>query len=175
MHRKSQVVSLLARRLGCVRATRLTSLSQRLSEAGQIHTNSGPPYGACTMTEVARMLLVGVVDEGLANAPRTVEKYGELAGPNSTTLEGALAHALSRPDSLPPICSGMEIHTGDAPYVLLTTLTADGAKTAVFGDMPEIETVYRTVVISGAALFAIASELAGHPAHAVDDLLKGMK
>lgn len=172
--RKSECVHLLARRLG-LRRTRLTSLTQRLAEAGQIHVNSGPPFGDVSPVEAARVLLAGVVDEGIAAAPGTVIRFGGLLGPNSATLEGALAHALARPDSLPSVCSSLEIHATDEPYALLTTLTADGAKTAVFGDMPSEETVDRTIVISGAALFAVASELAGQPAHAVDQLLKGMK
>ncbi|WP_426611279.1 hypothetical protein [Bradyrhizobium sp. McL0616] len=135
----------------------------------------GAAYAEVSTIEAARMLLAGVIDEGLAAAPSTVIRFGGLLGPASTTLEGALAHALARPDSLPPICSGLEIHTDSEVYALLTTLTADGAKTAVFGDLPSEETVDRTIVISGAALFAIASELAGRSAGDLDDLLKGMK
>lgn len=168
--RKSQVVSLLARRLH-LRSTRLTSLTQRLADDGLVHTNSGPPYGACTMTEVARILIAGMVDDGLANAPRTVEKYGGLLGPYSTMLEGALAHALARPDTLPPKFASLELHcTG--PHAVLSTLTPDGMRSAVYGD-PSEETVDRLVTVSGSALFGIAAELGGKSAQAVDDLLKG--
>lgn len=169
--RKALVVALTARRLG-VRRTRLTSLVQRLSEARMLPVSSGPPYPDLSPVEAARMLLAGVVDEGIAASPGVVAKYGGLVGP-SAILEAALGHALSRPDSLPPVCSSLEIHATDEPYALLTTLSADGPRTVVFGEVPETETVDRMVTVSGSALFAIASELAGRPAHAVDDLLRG--
>ncbi|WP_426441471.1 hypothetical protein [Bradyrhizobium genosp. P] len=125
------------------------------------------------MIEAARMLLAGVVDEGIAAAPSVGAKYGSLRGLGSS-LKEALAHALSRPDCLAPICSSLEIHAIENPYVLLTVSTADGAKTTVFGDMPEVENVDRVVTVSGAALFAISQELAGMPPGEVDDLLRRM-
>lgn len=172
--RKSECVQLLARRLG-LRRTRLTSLTQRLAEAGMLPVSSGPPYPDLAPVEVARMLIVGMVDEGIAAAPSVVAKYGELVGPNSTMLEGALAHALARPDSLAPICSGMEIHTGDAPHVLLTVVTGDGAATRVYGDLPFEENVDRLITVPGSALFAISQEISGISAVEVDRMLKGMK
>jgi len=167
--RKSQVVDLLARRLG-VRATRLTSLTQRLADAGLVHVSSGPPYADVTPTEVARILLVAVADEGLAAAPATVERYGQLRG-RSSTLEAALAHALARPEALPPARSGLELHVGDQPYAVLTTVSADGALSNVFGDLPAVETVDRIVTVSGGALFAIAQEIGGMSAAEVAALL----
>lgn len=170
--RKSQLAGALARRLR-LRATRLANLTQRLSEAGLVHRNSGPPFGEVSMIEAARMLLVSACDEGLANAPNTVARFGALLGPGDITLETALGHSLSRPDSLPPACSSLELHCTDAPYAVLTVMTADGAATRVYGDLPSEENVDRTVVISGAALFGISSELSGRSAAEVDALLKG--
>lgn len=172
--RKALVVALIARRLGA-RRTRLTSLVQRLSEDGMLPVSFGPPYPDLSPVDAARVLLAAVVDGGIAAAPDTVRMYGELLGPNETTLEAAIAHSLARPDSLPPVCSSLEIHATENPYAVLTVMTADGAKTTVYGCIPETENVDHLVVVPGGALFAIASEIAGHPPHAVDELLKGMR
>jgi hypothetical protein len=169
--RKSECVNLLARRLG-VRATRLTNLVQRLAEADLLPTASGPPYPDLSSVEIARVLIVAVADEGLGAASATVAKYGGLLGPGAT-LEQTLGHALSRPDSLAPASSGLEIHTGDKPYAVFTSVSADGARTLVFGEMPAEEGVERLVNISGTALFAIASEIAGRSPADVDALLQG--
>jgi hypothetical protein len=101
-----------------------------------------------------------------------IQKYGGLIGPGAS-LEQTLGHSLSRPESLPPSSSALEIHTGDEPYAVLTTVTADGARTLVFGEMPVVETIDRTVNIGGAALFAIASEVAGKSPADADALLEG--
>jgi len=169
--RKSECVNLLARRLGC-RATRLTNLVQRLAEADLLPTASGPPYPELTPVEIARVLIVAVADEGLGAAPATITKFGGLPGPGSN-LEEALGHTLMRPDSLAPASSSLEVHTGDEPYAVLTTVTADGARSLVFGDMPAEEGVERLVNISGSALYAIAAEIAGRSAADVDALLQG--
>jgi hypothetical protein len=169
--RKSLVVQMTARRLG-VRPTRLTSLVQRLADSGMVHTSNGPPYADVTPIEAARMLIIALVDTGLAAAPATIELYGQLRGRGSN-LESAIAHALARPESLPPARSGLEMHTdSDSPYALLTTVSADGATTNVFGQMPETESVDRLVTVSGCALYGIAQELsAGMSAAEVDALL----
>jgi hypothetical protein len=169
--RKSQVVDLLARRLG-VRATRLTSLVQRLAEADLLPTASGPPYPDLTPIEIARALLVGICDEGLGAASATIAKYGGLVG-SGATLEQTLGHTLSRLESLAPASNSLEIHAADEPYAVLTVSTADGLRTLVFGDMPAVETVDRIVNVSGAALFAIAAEIAGRSQADVDALLAG--
>jgi hypothetical protein len=52
-------------------------------------------------------------------------------------------------------------------------ISADGARTLVFGDMPDVESVDRTVLISGAALFAVAQEINGMSGADVDKLLAG--
>jgi hypothetical protein len=167
--RKAQMADVLSRRLG-IRVGRISSLTQCASEADLLPTASGVPYPELTPVEIARMLLIATCDEGLGCVPRTIEKYGGLLGPGST-FEQALGHALMRPESLAPSCSSLEVHTGDAPYAVFTVATADGTRTLVFGTMPAVESVERTVLISGAALFAIASELAGMSAVDVDKLL----
>jgi hypothetical protein len=169
--RKSECVNLLARRLG-LRATRLTNLVQRLAEADLLPTASGPPYPDLSPIEISRMLLVGICDEGLGAAPSTIEKYGGLRGPGAT-LEETLGHTLMRPDSLVPASSSLEVHTGDEPYAVLTVITADGARSLVFGGMPDVETVDRIVNVSGAVLFAIAAEIAGKSPADVDQMLAG--
>jgi hypothetical protein len=118
------------------------------------------------------MLIVGICDEGLGASPKTIAKYGDLLGLGATLAE-VLAHALSRPESLAPARSGLEIHTGDAPYAALTTVSEGGARTLVFGDMPTEEGVERMINVSGAALFAIAHEIAGMSAVDVDTVLEG--
>jgi hypothetical protein len=170
--RKSQVVDLLARRLG-LRATRLTSLAQRLSDAGMLPISAGTPYPDLLPVEVARVMLAGLCDSGLGAAARTVQRYGSLQGRTSSLVE-ALAHAIQRPETLPPACNGLEIHqSDDGPYVLMTVVTGDGATTNVYGNLPGVETVDRLVVVPGAALWAIAMELANTSAEEVDRLLEG--
>jgi hypothetical protein len=170
--RKSQVVDLFARRLG-LRATRLTSLAQRLSDADLLPVSSGPPYVDLKPIEVARLMLAGLCDEGLGGAARTVQRYGRLQGRTSSLVE-SLAHTVQRPESLPPACSGLEIHqSDDQPYALMTVVTGDGATTNVYGNMPDVETVDRLVIVPGAALFAIASEINGMSSADVDALLEG--
>lgn len=157
--RKSQAVDMLARLLG-LRATRLTSLVQRLSEAGLLPTASGPPYPDLTPVEIARMLIVAVCDEGLGAAPATIAKYGQL-GSASVDLETALGHALMRPEAVLPAHSGLVIHTGDNPSAVLMTMTPDGSREQVFADPWRRDGVERTVRVSGAALAKIAGEIAG--------------
>jgi hypothetical protein len=161
----------LSRRLG-VRKGRIISLVQRLSEAGQISTNySRLPDFAVSPVEAARMLLVAIADAGLAAAPDTVRRLGGLVG-RSSTLEKALAHALARPEALPPSRSCLELHVSDQAYAVLTVVGADGAISNVFGDLPAIESVDRLVTVSGCALYGIAQELsAGMSAAEVDALL----
>lgn len=171
--RKSQAVAMLARHLG-VRATRLTSLTQRLAEAGMLPVASGPPYPDLTPAEIARMLLVAVTDEGLGAAPRTAERYGSLLS-GKVTLEAVLAHALQRPESVPASHSSLKIHTGDHPSAVLTTASPDGSLAQVFSDRRRQDNVERVVVVSGSALHEIARELSGKSAQAVDALLQEEK
>ena len=169
--RKAQLADVLSRRLG-IRLGRISSLTQCASEADLLPTASGPPYPDLSSVEVARMLLIAMCDEGLGCVPRTLEKYGGLPGPGAT-LEETLGHTLARPDSLAPASSAMEIHTGDQPYVLLTIITADGARTLVFGEIPAVEGIERMVSVPGSALFAIAAEIAGRSPADVDQMLAG--
>jgi hypothetical protein len=118
------------------------------------------------------MLIVGICDEGLGAAPATLTKYGGLIGPGSS-LEETLGHVLARPEMLAPARSSLEFHTSDEPYAVLTTVTADGPRSLVFGEMPVEEVVDRLANVSGAALFAIAHEIAGMSAADVDALLQG--
>ena len=172
--RKSQYVDVLSRRLN-VRRGRLVSLVQRASEAGLLQTNaSRRPDFDVEPIEAARMLILAIVDEGLAAVGHTVEKYGQLRG-RSSTLEEALSHALQRPEILVPCKSGLELHSGDQPYAVLTTFSADGARTMVFGDMPETENVDRLVTVSGSALFAVSHEIAGLSEANVTALIRGAK
>jgi len=173
--RKSQYVDVLSRRLN-VRRGRLVSLVQRASEAGLLRTNaSRRPDFDVEPIEAARMLILAIVDEGLAAVGHTVEKYGQLRGRGSN-FEQALAHALARPTALPPTRAGLEIHTdSDSPYAILTTVSADGAKTMVYGDLPAVESVDRLVTVSGGALYAIAQEIAGLSEANVNALLEGAK
>jgi hypothetical protein len=170
--RKAIAVQMVARRLG-LRATRLTSLTQRLAEYGQVHISSGPPYADISPIEVARIMLAGLVDNGLAAAPETVRRFGSIGGRYST-LEAALAHAIARPQLLAPSRAGLELHTGDEPYAVFTISAPDGATTNVFGDMPDAENVDRLVTVSGAALRGIAEEIGGMSAAEVDALLESV-
>jgi hypothetical protein len=173
---KRAFCDVLSRRLN-VRRGRLVSLVQRLSEAGQIRTNhSRLPDFAVSPVEAARMLLVGLVDEGLAAAPDTIRRFGGLIG-RSSTLEQALGHALARPKMMAPSRSGMELHVGDSPYVAMTTVSADGVTTQVYGSMPAVESdgIDRIITVSGGALFAIAHEIAGLSEANVNALLEGAK
>jgi hypothetical protein len=154
--RKAIAVQMVARRLG-LRPTRLTGLTQRLADSGQVHISSGPPYADISPIEVARIMLAGLVDNGLAAAPETVRRFGGLGG-RSSTLEAALAHAIARPQLLAPSRAGLELHTGDEPYAVFTISAPDGAITNVFGDMPGDESVDRIVTVSGAALRGISEE-----------------
>jgi hypothetical protein len=157
--RKSECVNLLARHLG-VRATRLTSLVQRLSEAGLLPISAGPPYPELSPVEIARMLLVGICDEGLGAAPGTIAKYGTLRS-GAVDMETALGHALLRPEAVLPAHSGLVIHTGDNPSAVLTTMTPDGSREQIFADPWRQDGVVRTIKISGEALASIAAEIAG--------------
>jgi hypothetical protein len=171
--RKSECVNLLARNLG-VRATRLTSLVQRLSEAGLLPTASGPPFPQVSPVEIARMLIVAVCDEGLGAAPATIAKYGGLHGSGST-LEETLGHLLTRPEPIPPSHSELVISIGDAPSATLKMATHDGVRECVFKgpDTWRQWGAERKVTISGAALFAIAAEINGTSPADVDALLEG--
>lgn len=169
--RKSQAVAMLARHLN-TRATRLTSLAQRLAEADLLPTASGPPYPCLSPVEIARLLIIGICDEGLGGAPRTVEKYGSLLGSKVVTLESALAHALQRPESVPAAHSGLKIVTGDCPSARLVTVSADGSREQMFGE-PSFGSVERIVTVSGSVLHAIASELSGGKSQEDVDALLG--
>jgi hypothetical protein len=156
--RKSECVNLLARHLG-VRATRLTSLVQRLSEAGHLPTASGPPFPQVSPVEIARMLIVAVCDEGLGAAPATIQRYGTLRSA-SADLETALGHALMRPEAVLPAHSSLVIHVSDTPSAILTTMTPDGSREQIFADPWRQDGVERTVKVSGAALAGVAAEIA---------------
>lgn len=169
--KKSAFTRVLARRLN-IRLGRLNSLVQRAAEVGQLPMAVGTHYPQLEPVELARMVLVGICDQGLSSVDAVISKYGGLPGPGST-LEQSLGHALTRPESFAPSCTGLEVHTGESPHAILTTVSADGARTLVFGEMPAVESVDRTVLISGAALFAISNEVNGLSAADVDRLLQG--
>lgn len=160
--RKSECVNMLARHLG-VRSTRLTSLTQRLAEAGQLPVSSGPPYPDLAPVEVARMLLIGICDEGIGAAPKTIERYCGLRC-GAIDLETALAHALNRPESVLAAHASLRISTGDHPQAILITVSPDGLREQVFGE-PSFGSVERIVTVSGSALAAIADEI-NQPAQA---------
>jgi hypothetical protein len=169
---KRAFCDVLSRVLGA-REGRLVSLTQRLSEAGLLATNhSRRPDFDLMPVEAARMVLVAIADDGLAAAPDTIRRLGSLVG-RGCNLEQALSHALSRPESLAPCRAGLEMHVGDQAYGILTVVSADGARSNVFGDIPETENVDRLVTVSGAALFAIAQEFAGKTPAEVNALLEG--
>jgi hypothetical protein len=154
--RKRQAAIMISRHLG-VKLTRLINITQRLAEAGLLPISHGPPFPQLLPTEVARMLIAAVVDEGIAAAPATVARYGGLLGRDSN-LQESLAHALARPQTLVPSKSSLIIHSG---YALLTTARPDGRHTAVFGEIDDEEPVGRIVQVSGAALRGIAEEFGG--------------
>ncbi|PDT75744.1 hypothetical protein CO675_20200 [Bradyrhizobium sp. C9] len=160
--RKSECVNLLARHLG-VRATRLTSLTQRLAEAELLPTACGPPYPDLEPVEIVRMLLVGICDEGIGAAPKTVERYCGLHC-GTIDLETALAHALSRPESVLAAHASLRISTGDHPQAILITVSPDGLREQVFGE-PSFGSVERIVTVSGSALAAVSDEI-NQPAQA---------
>jgi hypothetical protein len=172
--RQSQLADVLSRRLN-VRRGRLVSLVQRARESGWLRTNaSRRPDFDVTPIEAARMLILAIVDEGLAAAGHAVEKYSQMRGRGSN-FEEALAHALARPKLLAPCRAGLELHVADQPHAVLTISTPEGATTSVFGDLPGAENVDRIVTVSGAALFAVSHELAGLSESSVTALLEGAK
>lgn len=169
--KKSKFSDVLVLRLG-LRRGRLNSLVQRAAELGQLPMAVGTHYPQLEPVELARMLLLGICDRGLASAGSVIVKYGGLPG-RGATLEQSLGHALTRA-LFAPSCGGLEIHTNDdEPYAVLSTITADGPRIMIFGEMPEVESVDRLVNISGVVLFAIASEVAGRSAVDVDAMLAG--
>jgi hypothetical protein len=171
--RKSQYVDVLSRRLN-VRKGRLTSMVQRASESGRLRTNAGRrPDFDVEQIEAARMLILALVDEGLAAVGNTVDKYGQLRG-RGASFEEALGHLLARPEMIAPTRSGLEIHTdSDSPFVVMTTALPDGVTTQVYGDMPDVESdsIERLVTVSGSAMFSVAMEIAGRTPAEVDALL----
>jgi hypothetical protein len=170
--KKSRFSDVLVRRLG-LRRGRLNSLVQRAAELGHLPMAIGTSYPQLEPIELARMLLVGICDEGLGSVSAVIQKYGGLAGPGAT-LEEVLGHSLTRPASFVPSISGLEIHADDNnPYAVLTIVTADGARTLVFGEMPAVEGIERMVSVPGATLYAIAAEIAGRSPADVDALLQG--
>jgi hypothetical protein len=174
--RKAIFVDLLGRRLGC-RTGRLTSLVQRATESGALRTNASkrPDFDIET-DEIGRMVLLAAVDEGLANAGRTIERYGgglRCAAINSN-LETTLGHTLTRPERVPPSHSSLTIFTGDAPSAILAVATPDGIREYYFAGSANVLPggVERTVKIGGAALFGIAHEISGTSPADVDRLLE---
>jgi hypothetical protein len=176
--RKALFVDLLGRRLGC-RTGRLTSLVQRATESGSLRTNASkrPDFDIET-DEIGRMVLLAAVDEGLANAGRTIERYGGLrCAEINSTLETTLGFTLTRPERVPPSHSSLTIFTGDAPSAILTVSTPDGVREYAFygTGVAQPDGVEHTVKIGGAALFAIAKEINGASPADVDALLEGAK
>lgn len=174
--RKAIFVALLGRRLGC-RTGRLTSLVQRASESGALRTNASkrPDFDLGT-DEIGRMILLAAVDEGLANAGRTIERYGGLrCAETNSILESTLGFTLTRPERVPPSHSSLTIFTGDAPSAILAVATPDGVREYAFYGSGNVLPggVERTVKIGGAALFAIAQEINGTSPADVDRLLEG--
>lgn len=176
--RKAQCVGMLSRRLAC-RAGRLTSLVQRASEGGKLRTNSGKrPDFDVTADELARMVFLAAVDEGLAQAGGVIQRYGQLrCAATNSTLESMLGFSLTRPERFPPAHSSLTIYTGDAPSVVLRIAAPDGVRDYAFfgGDGVPPSGIERTVRVPGSALFGIAKEFGGTSAAEVDSLLKGQK
>jgi hypothetical protein len=165
--RKAEAVLVLARRLG-VKRTRLTNITQRLAEQCLLPISHGPPFPQLLPTEIARMLLAAVVDEGIAAAPATVRRVGGLLG-RGCNLEQGLGHALQRPETLAPSKASLIVH---ATCAFLTTAQPDGLRTLVFGEIDDDdESVANIIRVSGAALFAVAKEVSGCTPEEVDALL----
>lgn len=173
--RKSQLAETLARRLG-LRLGRINSLTQCAAEADLLPTACGPPYPELEPVELARMVLIGICDEGLGCVPHTINKYGGLRCIEiNSSLEATLGHALTRPERLPASHSELIIHTGDTPSALLAVATPDGVREYLFAGPNRMhpEGIERTVRVSGAALAGVALEIAGRSPADVDALLQG--
>jgi hypothetical protein len=169
--RKAEAVLVLARRLG-VKRTRLTNITQRLAEAGLLPISHGPPFPQLSPTEIARMTLAAIVDEGISAAPATVRRVGGWLG-RGCSLEQGLGHALQRPETLAPSKASLIVHK---TYATLTTARPDGLHTDVYGDVDDDESVANIVKVSGVALRGIAEEIGGSMSAAdVDQLLAGIK
>ena len=63
--------------------------------------SSGVPYPELGAHEISRMVITAAIDEGLAAAGRTINKYGGLrCAALSTDLKSMLGHLLTRPEPI---------------------------------------------------------------------------
>ena len=173
--RKSEFAEVLARRLG-IRIGRLNSLTQRAAELRLLPVAIGTSYPQLAPSELSRMVICAIVDEGIAAVGDVVAKYGALrCAEINSNLESTLGHTLGRPDRIPPSHSSLTVYTGGLPSAVLTIATPDGVREyAFFGSGNVLPGgVERTVKIGGAALFGIAEEINGTSPGDVDRLLEG--
>jgi hypothetical protein len=173
--RKSEFTEVLARRLG-IRIGRLNSLTQRAAELRLLPVSIGTSYPQLAPSELSRMVICAIVDQGLAAVGDVVAKYGTLrcAAINSN-LESTLGFTLTRPERVPPSHSSLTIFMGDAPSAVLKIASPDGIREYYFAGSGNVLPggVERTVKIGGAALYAVAQEVNGTSPGDVDRLLEG--
>lgn len=157
--RKSHAVDVIATHSG-VAIGRLSSISQRLSEAGILPKASGQSRPDLTHDQMARLLIAVLADNGLGSVERSVTVF---AGLHSEAL------GLSLVDFLAGYLEGANVAPGvtvrslivrndlDCPGASVILSTDAGTFHAVFGAEVSEAGASKHSILSGPALDAIAT------------------
>jgi hypothetical protein len=152
MHR-SEAVEILVRRLN-LNAGRTAALGQRLAEAGLLPRAVGRNIPSLCSRELARLLLVVLVDDGLGCAPAQTLAVENLETESGTALGDVLENVI-RFDV--DIIGDAAFQIGAQPAAMLQGL--------YFGAGLDPTGAIRTVHVPGVVLKAIVHELNGKILH----------
>lgn len=150
--RKSNVVEILARRLGAT-PSRVDAIAQRLADAGKLSRAEGsrryPPDLA--EPEIVSLIIGTIADNGLGNVRETVELFSGLTNHLGQRFDRFLSDILFGPTS---VLSHVIVRHAPAGV----SLTINGAH-MVFGEERSSATATKAAIIPGESIIAIAAEL----------------
>lgn len=157
--RKSHAVDVIATHCGVAHG-RLSSIAQRLSDAGVLPKASGQNRPNLTHDQMARLLIAVLADNGLGNVERSVTVF---AGLHSEALSLSLVDFLAGYLEGATVAPGVMVRSLivrndlDCPGASVILSTEAGTFHAVFGAEVSEAGSSKHAILAGAALDAIAT------------------
>jgi hypothetical protein len=161
--RKSEACGAVARRLN-LSLSRVEALVQRVSEAGLLPVARGSDRPDLGSLELARLLLAAIVDNGLGNAPRSVQEVSALRTESGVVLldvlEGLIAGRIA--------ATGIRSAIFQLKPAGVTLLSESHLR---FGAAQSNDGAAKHIIIPGDALAAIVLEFQGNTPEQADNAI----
>jgi hypothetical protein len=156
---RSTAIEIISRRLS-LNSGRVSALAQRAAEAGELPKAYGRSVPDLAPIGLAKLLLCAICDRGLGNAASSVREYSALTTEGGAKLIDLLEGLMSGGVSAAGLHSAI-VQVFPEPSV--TVVLHDSR--LQFGPERTVDGASRTIVVQGAALRAIISDLRGITPH----------